>query len=316
MQTNQSKIHIGIDVSKDTLDVWDSVSKKHKVFRNSPAGITEIIKDFPDVKRCQVNLEATGIYHRLIHRELHSKGFFVSVVNPYRARKFSDALGMLSKTDKIDSKVLAIYGQRIKPKETPFPKTEIESLKEHVLMRRQLIEARKKATLQSKNFVSPELNKMTKDLIVFLNKKIKEIDLKIQSIIASHKELAEKFEIMNSVKGVGPVLSAILLADMQELGKVNGKQASSLCGVAPFNRDSGLMRGKRTIKGGRYFVRSALYMSAQSAVRYNQEMKKTYKRLVSKGKAKKLAIVAVMRKIIVLINCLLKENRLWIQKIS
>lgn len=316
MQKNQSKIFIGIDVSKDTLDVWDNSSKKHKIFLNSSAGIRKIIKSFPDPSKCQVILEATGIYHRLAHSDLEKAGFCVSVVNPYRSRKFADALGQLSKTDKIDAQILAIYGEQLNPRITSFPTPVVQNLKEHILMRRQLIEAKKKAEVQAKYFVSEELNEISKNLICLLEQKIKEIDIKTKNIISSNSDLAKKFDIMNSVKGVGPVLSASLLADMQELGKVSGKQASSLCGVAPFNRDSGSMRGKRTIKGGRHFVRNILYMSAQSAVRYNKEMKETYERLLQKGKAKKVAIVAVMRKLIVLINCLLKENRLWTEEVS
>jgi len=133
-------------------------------------------------------------------------------------------------------------------------------------------------------------------------------------VISSCSDAQRKLEIMTSIKGVGIILSATLIADMQELGTIEGKQASSLCGVAPFNWDSGRMRGKRKIKGGRHYVRNMLYMAAQSAVRYNEDMRVVYERLVKKGKAKKIALVAVMRKLIVLINCLIKENRLWEEK--
>jgi len=314
MIKNKTKTFIGIDVSKSTLDVWSTHSKKHQIFGNSNAGLKKMMKNFPSLQDCIITIEATGVYHRLAHSTLSKAGFDVSVVNPYRSRKFADALGILAKTDKVDAQLLATYGQRLMPPTTPAPSPEIEKLKEFILMRRQLVEAKKTTVIQSKNICSTKLKTLSDEHISLLEAQIKAVDLEINTVISSCPNAKRKFEIMTSVKGVGTVLSTTLIADMQELGTLEGKQASSLCGVAPFNWDSGRMRGKRMIKGGRYHVRNMLYMAAQSAVRHNEDMKAVYERLVIKGKAKKIALVAVMRKMIVLLNCLIKTNRLWEEK--
>lgn len=311
MKNHNKTTFIGIDVSKEALDIWDTESQKHQTVDNSLSGIKKIIKRFSSPENCFLVIEATGVYQKLAHRTLAEAGFYVSVVNPYRSRKFADILGKLAKTDKVDAKLLAIYGQRLLPEETSLPSSEIEEIQELVLMRRQLVEARKVIVTQAKNLSGEKLKKISLDYISFLESQIESINEEINRGIPLNKEVKRKFEIMTSVKGVGPIVSATLLADMQELGTIEGKQASSLCGVAPFNWDSGMMRGKRKIKGGRQHARNMLYMAAHSAVRHNEEMRSVYKRLVNKGKAKKIALVAVMRKMIVLINCLIKEDRIW-----
>lgn len=315
MHTQKKKIFIGIDVSKGTLDLWDTQSQKHKQAPNSKAGLRKLITAFPDPQSCFVVIEATGIYHRLAHSFLEEQGFKVCVLNPYRSRKFADALGKLAKTDKVDAHVLALYGQRLDPLPTPAPSKKLSHLKELSLKRRQLVEIRKTHFTQSKD----EIYKLVKDLshesITLLDKQIKVLDQEIRFVIRSCQSLARKYEIMKSVKGVGDVLATTLLCDMPELGKVGGKQASSLSGVVPFNCDSGTMRGKRRIKGGRFYVRAMLYMGSQSAVRFNDDIRGFYDRLVEAGKPKKLALVGAMRKLIVLINRLITENRLWRKKI-
>lgn len=312
MPNQKKKTFIGIDVSKSTLDIWDTTSKKHQNVGNSLAGLKKITQYFATPQNCFIVIEATGIYHKLAHKTLSKAGFHVSVVNPHRSRQFAGALGQLAKTDKVDACLLASYGEHFLPPHTPLPSAEIELLKELVLKRRQLIEAKKTAVIQSKETSTKILKSLSTKFIDFVKKQIKEIDLAIKTARSSCEKNQRKFEIMMSIKGVGEVLATTLLADMQELGgEINAKKISSLCGLAPFNRDSGMMRGKRTIKGGRQAVRNALYMASLTAARYNKDMKSIYKRLVEKGKAKKVALVAVMRKLIILINCLIKEDRLW-----
>lgn len=316
MQNKKKNTIIGIDVSKATLDIWDTQSHHHKTFDNSCDGLKKLMKSFSDPSTCTIILEATGVYHRLSHKMLVHAGFSVSVVNPYRSRKFADILGKLAKTDKVDSKVLATYGQCMDLPITPLPSDQIETLKEFVLKRRQLVELKKTVKIQSQDICSANLKEMSSQHEHFLKAQIQDISLKIEGLISSCPSLKNKFDIMKSIKGVGPILAATLLADMQELGNIDGKQASSLCGVAPFNWDSGVMRGKRMIKGGRHNIRTVLYMSALTASRCNKDMKNIYDRLVKKGKAKKVALVAVMRKMIVLINALLRENRPWLENMT
>ena len=314
MKDSKNTTFIGIDVSKDTLDIWDLTKKQHKTFSNSESGLKKIIKDFPFPASSFVVLEATGRFHNLSHETLCEAGFTVSVVNPLRSRHFASALGKLAKTDKVDAQILATYGERFLPPPTPLPSPEIKHLKELVLKRRQLVEAKKTANIQSKDTHFKDIKELSIKHIYFLKKQIDEIEGAIKTLISIHKDLKKQFDIMISVKGVGDVLASTLLADLHEIGSVDAKEIGSLCGVVPFNRDSGLMRGKRTIKGGRQSVRNALYMAALSAVRYNKDMKAVYERLVKKGKAKKVALVAVMRKLVILINCLIKDGRVWEEK--
>jgi transposase len=314
MKNNENTTFIGIDVSKATLDIWDLTSKQHKTFSNSVSGLKKIIKYFPSPSSSFVVLEATGRFHNLSHETLCQAGFTVSVVNPLRSRHFASALGKLAKTDKVDSQILATYGELFLPPPTPLPSTEIKHLKELVLKRRQLVESKKTATIQSKDSCFKDIKELSTKHINFLKKQIDAIEDAIKTLISTHKDIKKQFDIMTSVKGVGDVLATTLLADLQELGSVDAKEIGSLCGVVPFNRDSGMMRGKRMIKGGRQAVRNTLYMAALTAVRYNEDMKNVYERLVKKGKAKKIALVAVMRKLVILINCLVKEGRVWEEK--
>jgi len=316
METGKKKTFIGIDVSKFNLDIWDTNSQKSRSIPNSKSGVEKLITNFQEPSSCLVVIEATGVYHRRAHQMFEASGFEVCVVNPYRSRKFADALGKLAKTDKIDAETLAIYGQRLTPPVTRASSRFLHRLKELTLKRRQLVEAKKIQTVQSKDTICELVRDMNIKHICFLDEQIKCIDIEIKSAIKSSSETSRKYDIMKSIKGVGDVLAATLLADMPELGTVSGKQASSLCGLVPFNCDSGTMRGKRKIKGGRFFVRNILYMAIQSTVRFNNDIRIFYERLIKDGKAKKIALVGAMRKLIILINRLIIENRLWEEKIS
>jgi len=314
MTISKKKAFIGIDVSKASLDVWDSQSQKHLTVENSKAGLQKLIKALPNPSESTIVIEATGVYHRLAHIALTQAGFPVSVINPYRSRKFADALGMLAKTDKVDAKVLALYGERIVPKTSLPPSEEVAQLKELVQARRQLVEAKKSALNQAKNTELQCLEDLSCEHIALLERQIEAVEAEARKVIQSCPKLTRKAEIMASVKGVGPVLTATLLSDMEELGQLEAREVGSLCGVVPFNRDSGSFRGKRQIKGGRFYVRSMLYMAAQSARRHNGDLRIVYDRLVGKGKPKKVALVAVMRKLAILINRLIMENRTWEEK--
>ena len=226
MQKNEKKTFIGIDVSKATLDIWDTTSKTHKTLNNSLAGLKKIIQHLPSHKECLIILEATGTYHKLAHEVMSKAGFSVSIINPQRSRQFAGALGQLAKTDKVDAQILAAYGESFSPQKTPLPSLEIEVLKELVLKRRQLIEAKKTAVIQSKDTRIKTLKTLSSRFIRFVEKQIEEVNLKIKNARSSCKESQRKFDIMTSIKGVGEVLATTLLADMQELGNIGAKQIS------------------------------------------------------------------------------------------
>jgi transposase len=307
-------VYAGIDVCKAWLDVYlHPIGQSFRV-PNGQEGCKRLAPELSAAGAGLIVMEATGKLHRLAHRELSAAGFAVAIVNPYRSRKLADALGRLAKTDRIDARVLALYGEAIGPDATPVPAKTLAGLQELVAAR----QAAKAGETALKNriaaAVSPVLKRLLKAQLEAQVRLIAGIEAAIEALLAKDAGLKHRFELLASIKGIGPVTAMMLVACLPELGMLAGAQIAALAGVAPMNCDSGEMRGQRRIKGGRALVRTALYMAAVTASRCNPDLKAFYGRLRAAGKAAKLALTAVMRKLVLLANTLVREDRHWMPK--
>ena len=302
---------IGIDVSKAVLDVHVLPSGEAWSAANDSAGIARLVKRLGRMKDALVVMEATGGYQHEAAVELSSAGAAVAVVNPRQVRDFAKATGRLAKTDGIDAEILALFGERIGPQTRFVSDTELELLSAFTTRRRQLIEMLTAEKNRQSAAHAPAVRRELEAHIRWLEKRLKDTDQKLDRAIRKSPLWTAKDELLQSVPGVGPVLSRTLIAQVPELGKLNRKQIAALIGVAPYSRDSGTMRGKRTVWGGRAAVRSALYMAALVGVRFNPVLRDMYQRLLSAGKLRKVALVACMRKLLVILNAMVRTGSQW-----
>lgn len=303
--------YVGIDISKSSFDAY-SEKCGSKEFPNSLEGFKDLVAWISNdvVGTPKVVLEATGGYHREVVNYLQSCRIKVSVVNPKRVRDFAKAVGVFAKTDKIDAKVLALFGRTLCPAETRHVPVEEAELNALVVRREQLVEQ----CTQEKNRLEHTKGEVREDIrthIRVLEKRIKKMEKLIQDTIDKNDTLKHKSDTLRSVKGIGPTATGVLLAKLPELGQWNSKSIVSLVGVAPFPDESGKHSGSRRIFGGREPVRSVLYMCTLSAIRSNSQIKQFYNRLLDKGKAKKVAIVACMRKLLVILHALVAKGQQW-----
>jgi transposase len=310
-KNSASAVYAGIDVSKDWLDVYVHPAGSSWRVANSLLGLRHLRKQFAGLVLDRVVLEATGKYHRQAHRTLSGWGYRVAVVNPLRARLFAEACGVLSKTDSIDARLLALMGQSLVPAPSlPMPQHQQELA--------ELVNARTAATAEAvalgnrlreaqTGFLRGELKRRLQSLLTHLQR----LDIEIERRIQLDAGLSARYAILLSIPSIGRVVAAALLAGLAELGHCSAKAVTLLCGLAPLADDSGKRQGQRHIRGGRMQVRNALYMAALSAIRHNPDLKALYDRLRAKGKAAKLALTAVMRKLVVLANSLIADNRTW-----
>ena len=312
-------VYVGIDTCKAWLDVYlHPIGRAFRV-ANTKDGLQCLCRDLQGLGVALIVIEATGKLHRLAHRVLGAAGFAVAVVNPYRSRKLADALGQLAKTDAIDARMLALHAQMINPQATPVPPKSLAELQELVLARQSLIAARTALANRLAAAESSVLKRLLKRQLAFAERQLRELEKAIAALIAAEQRLKRRCEILTSIKGIGPVAAATLVACLAELGLLSGGQIALLpapatepgAGVAPVNCDSGEMRGKRHIRGGRAHVRKVLYMAAIAAAKSNPDMKAFYTRLRAAGKAAKVALTAVMRKLVILANTLIREDRHW-----
>ena len=305
-----SPLFVGIDVSKRSLDV--AVRPAGDVWQttNDAGGITTLVKHLVELAPRLVVLEATGGIELALTVEAAAAGLPIAVVNPRYVRDFARAAGKLAKTDALDAQVLAHYAEAMQPEARPLPDAATQELKALVARRRQLVEmitAEKNRLGSATPLVHPQLQ----DHIRWLEGSLKELDKDLGSYIRSTPIWTAKDKSLRSVPAVGPVLTMNLLAGLPELGKLNRGQIVSLVGVAPFNRDSGTLRGKRVVWGGRSQVRAVLYMATLVATRYNPVIKEFYQRLCAAGKPKKVALTACMRKLLVIMNSMIKHGQTW-----
>jgi transposase len=306
--TTSSGKYVGIDVSKDRLDVAVLGKRQEKQVDNAKAGIAELVKWMLELAPELIVVEATGGYQRAVVDGLFQAGLAVAVVNPARVRQFARACGLLAKTDKLDAQVLAVFGQRVQPK--PYTgKSEAEKHLAALLVRRKQVEEMLKAEQNRLRTTSPNLKSSVEQVIVCLREQKKLLDEQIQQFLQEQQAWQEQTKILGSAPGVGMVTTATLLAELPELGKMDRKKIAALVGVAPMNYDSGKKRGYRKTKGGRGDVRSVLYMATLVATRYNPLIRAQYQHLLKRGKEKKVALTACMRKFLTILNAMLRDRQ-------
>lgn len=302
---------VGIDVAKHSLDLHSRPDDQRLEAANDAKGHAEIIRFLPSPKTCLVIMEATGVYHKPLAAVLLEAGHFVAVVNPRQVRDFARGLGILAKTDAIDAAVLSQFAEGARPRTMSITPEKQAQIAELVTRRRQLIELRTAEKNRLESLRLKSVRKSVEQVLELLKKQIVEIDKQIASILKSDDDWNDKADLLLSVPGLGMVTVASLLADLPELGQLNRQEIASLVGLAPFNRDSGRMRGKRSIWGGRKNVRNAMYMATFTAIRCNPVIHAFAERLRAQGKPFKVVITACMRKLLVIINTMVKEKTHW-----
>jgi transposase len=301
---------VGIDVSKATLDIALVRGTERETFRvtNDAAGHDALVARLAPIAPARIALEATGGLERPSVAHLAAAGLPVARVNPRQARDFARATGLLAKTDRIDAWMLARMAETLRPAQRPLPSAEQAELTAWSQRRRQLVDLRKTERQRLSDTRNPDIADQIRDVIETLSQLIEQTEARIDQLIAAHDQFRAKQRLLRSVKGVGPVASAAILAEMPELGSITNKQAASLLGVAPHACDSGKYRGRRRCWGGRRALRQTLYMAAETARRYGT-FKTTYENLRSAGKSHKLAVIAVLRKLITTLNAILRDTQ-------
>lgn len=306
---------IGIDVSKATLDVASRPGNEEVSVTNDEPGCRHLVSLFKRMAPKLIVLEATGGLENLVAGMLVAEGLPVVVINPRQIRDFAKATGKLAKTDRLDAKIIAHFGEAIKPEPRTFKDEESQALTALMTRRRQITDM----ITAEKNRLSSSHAAVKKDIqetIQWLEKRLKDIEGDLSKVIAENVVWQERRKLLTTCKGIGTVSSSTMLGSLPELGTLNRKEISALVGVCPFNRDSGKMRGKRTIFGGRANVRAVLYMATLSAIRFNPPIKEFYDRLMKAGKLHKVAMVACMRKLLTVLNAMIKTMTPWNPKIE
>jgi transposase len=303
---------VGIDVSKDVLDVAHRPSGSSWAEPNDETGIARLVARLREVKPELVVLEATGGYETAVAIALATAGVAVAVVNPRQVRDFAKAFNKLAKTDAIDADCLALFGERVRPEPRPLGDEAQRQLEALMLRRRQLVEmiASERNRLQSCRVET--IRKDIQETIQWLGRRLKDIDRDLDSALRRSPIWREREPLFRSVPGVGRVTVAVLASELPELGTLNRKQIAALVGVAPFNNDSGRRTdGKRQVWGGRASVRATLYMATLKATQTNLVIRAFYARLLATGKPKKVALVACMRKLLTMLNAMARDGRPW-----
>lgn len=310
MKNESDLVYIGIDVSKARLDLAVGKDGESWSEPNNKAGIKNVILKFEQISPGMIVIESTGGYEKLVLTTLHDEGFPVVLANPSRVREFAKAIGFLAKTDKIDAHLLAIFGEATKPELTQFMTEKETQLSECATRRRQLIDMR---TAESNRMeTAPEsVQEDIQQHIQMLNNSVSKMETIIYEMIQADPEMKAKDELLQSIPGIGAVTSSVIISELPQLGKCNRMVIAALVGVAPYNNDSGYKHGKRRIRGGRPRIRTVMYMAILSSTRYNPVIKEFYERLVGRGKPKKVALVACIRKMLTIMNAMVKSNQKW-----
>jgi transposase len=306
---NTEKVWVGIDVCKDALDVY--VLPQGLIWQqpNTEIGVQNLIKQLQPLSPSLVVVESTGGLERLLVSVLQTAMIPVAIANPRKVKGFATALGK-AKTDKLDAEVIARFAQAVQPQPQPMVEAQSQQLSDLVRRRQQLVDMRvaeKNRLCRASDTVESDIREHSEQI----QKRIESLDEQIQILAQKQSDWQRKREILSSVKGIGKVTSALCLAELPELGKLSDKQIARLVGVAPINHDSGKHKGKRMIQGGRTSVRCGLYMATLVAIRHNKVIRNFYERLLAKGKLKKIALVACMRKLLVILNAMIRDNKTW-----
>ena len=307
----QIKEFVGVDVSQDRLDVCLLPSGAQAGFSRDRRGIARLVAWLVSQQRLLVVVEATGGLERMLTVALERAEIAVAVVNPRQIRDFVRAAGLLAKTNRLDAYALALYGERLRPVPRPPRSAADQALAALVLRRRQLAQLLEAERNRARRAEEPAVLASIEAHLSWLKTALAELEDQIDQRLARHPVWQERAALLATVPGVGKVTVATLVGLLPELGQLDRRAVAALVGVAPFARDSGLMKGRRTIWGGRAQVRQVLYMAALVAVRYNPALRAFYRRLVAAGKAKKLALTAAMRKLLVILNAMLRDRQPW-----
>lgn len=304
------KNYLGIDVSKSKLDI--ALSEKGKIINccNNEQAIEELINQLPEPTSTLIVMEATGGYERLAARFLKQHGYDVAIVNAKRVRDFAKAKGTLAKTDKIDARIIYLFAKTFTPKAQPLESDAALQRQNYLQRREQVIRMITLEKQYLEHALSPIRESIAKH-IKSLNKQLDVIEKKLEESIEADELLKERIQKLDDIKSVGLITAMNVLINLPELGTLSHKEITALVGLAPFNKDSGKMEGRRKTQGGRAPVRAALYMAVLSAKKYNIKIKIFYDRLIAKGKLKKVALIACMRKLLVIMNAIMRDNTQW-----
>jgi transposase len=301
---------VGIDISKNYLDVQilKGIAFRCKADRDARA---ELLSKLPAPGTCLIVVEATGGYECALVCDLMCAGYAVSVVNPRQIRDYAKGIGLLAKTDRLDALAIAKFAEHVRPRPVAQTQQKQAQLDELVVRRRQLVEHRTAEANRQPLSVNKDVKVSLQTFIDAINKDLKRIEKAILKLVQSDDDWKERYKILTSVPGVGPVTAATLVAEVSELGQLNRQEIAALIGVAPFNDDSGSTQGVRHIRGGRRAIRSTLYMAALVAVVHNPVLKAFAERLRQKGKKPKVVLTACMRKLLVILNTMIKQRSAW-----
>jgi transposase len=303
-------VNVGIDVSKATLEWVADPKGKVQIAQNEPRPISALVRRLVELDPERIVVESTGGYERRLVLKLAEAGLPVVVVNPRRVRSFGIGMGFMAKTDAIDARLLALFGEKVAPPLRPILRGTDRLLADLVARRRQLV-AMTVAEKNRRENVPNEVKRTIEPVLRAFARLIRQLEQKIDALLAQDAERAEFLELLQTVPGVGPGVARTLAIDLPELGHLGRREIASLVGVAPFARDSGSFRGARRIRGGRASVRTVLYLAAMTASRFNPAMAETYQRLVEAGKPRKLALVAIARKLLVALNAIARDRVAW-----
>jgi transposase len=303
--------NVGVDISKDFLDVAILPANETARFANDAKGLRALMKWLARHRVGRIVFEATGAYHRLFERTLAKAGLPMIKVNPRQARRFAQAIGKLAKTDRCDAHMLARMGAALELEPRPIVSDTLDEMKEFVTARDALVKDRTAALTRRQTVRSCVIKAQLAARLRQIDNQLEVIDKKLKALRSADPKLTERYDILVSIPSFGDVTANALIAEIPELGQLEQGPASSLAGLAPVPDDSGKSFGKRSIRGGRARVRTALYMAALSAIRHNPDCRAKYKALRKAGKLKKVALVAIMRKLLLLANALLRDKRKW-----
>ena len=313
VSSDPSPVFVGIDVAKDQLDLARSDTGGIQSWPNDPAGIRCLVATLQPAPVATIVVEATGGLERPLLDALLDAGLPVALVNPGHVRHFAKGLGILAKTDAVDARVLVEFARKAAPR-LAVKRSQIQAeLEALVTCRRQLLQVRTEQSNRSQTTTSTPARKAIHAVLTTLDQQIARLETQIAKLIESDDDMSHHDQLLQTVPGVGPVLSTTLLAELGELGDTDRREIGALVGVAPFNRDSGRFQGKRSIRGGRASVRSVLYMATITAIRCNPVIKSFAARLKKAGKLPKVIIVACMRKLLSILNAMIRENLTWNQ---
>jgi transposase len=303
-------VNVGVDVGKSQLDLYLLERDRALTVPNDEQAIPALIRSLSRYRVERIVVEATGRLEQPFVRAALAAGLPVIVVSPLKIRRFADVIGQLAKTDAIDARLIAQFAATVKPAARPASDPNAQAIKDLVVRRRQLTALR--TMEKNRRHVMPkELKPSIDRMIKTLNRELKILEQLIDHAVDQHAPSRHKRELLTSMPGIGHCVAATLIGDLPELGSLDRREIASLTGVAPFNRDSGALRGKRRIRGGRAHSRTALYLSAMVATRFNPDIKRFYERLLAAGKHKKVAVTGCIRKIVTALNAMIRDNVPW-----